>query len=185
MSMYESVLFFHVASAVTLFAVLAIEWVSLRGLSASRTYEQARDWSGLWKLLMRIGLPATLVVLASGIYIATVGGMWRFGWVAVALPTYVGIIAAGGLVGPRRNRLQSALAGGTNLLPSELRRHLRHPLFRASWRMRAALLVGILFLMVVKPPQGQWVVGAFVLLGALGSVLAWMAGRQSQREQAQ
>ena len=174
MSVHEIVLFLHVASAVGLFAVLAVEWVSLRGLRKSLTYEQAREWSGLWTLLLPLGLPAALVVIASGIYLATSAEMWRLGWVAVALPAYVAVIVAGGILGPRRNRLQSALTNGTDSLPSELRREFRHPLLTASWRWRAALLFGILFVMTVQPSWAVWAIGLFALLGVVWSLPVWV-----------
>jgi hypothetical protein len=42
-SLHRLVLFLHVAGAVGMLVALAIEWVSLRGLAKSTTYEQARD----------------------------------------------------------------------------------------------------------------------------------------------
>jgi hypothetical protein len=178
MTTYGTILFLHVASAVTLFSVLAIEWASLRGVRRARTYEEARAWSGLWKLLPALGLPATLVVLGSGVYLATVGGMWRLSWVAVALPTYTGIIVAGGVIGPRRSRAEAALSSGANALSSELRSQLSDPLLVASWRWRAALLVGILFVMTIKPNWSIWAIGAFALFGGLWSVPAWLRVRE-------
>ena len=178
MTTADIVVFLHVASAVVLFAVLAIEWVSLRGVRGSRTYGEAREWSGLWRLLPRFGLPATLLVLASGIYLASIAGMWRLSWVAVALPTYVGVIMAGGVIGPRRSRVRSALTTGTNSLSSEVRRQLRDPLLMASWRWRAALLVGILFVMTVKPGWSVWAVGGSALLGGVWSIPAWFRSRE-------
>src|SRR5438876_3642752 len=99
MSINEIVLFLHLASTVGLFAVLGIEWISLRGVRRSSTYEQAREWSGLWGLLLRLGLPAALLVLASGIYLATTFGMWQVNWVSIAVPTYVGVIVTGAITG--------------------------------------------------------------------------------------
>jgi hypothetical protein len=173
MSTYELVVFLHVASAVGLFGVLAIEWVSLRGLRGSTTYEQAREWSGLWRLLMLLGLPATLVVLASGIYLATTGGMWSMSWVAVALPTYVAIIVAGGIAGPRRNRIDSALRSGSGPFADDVRRQTLDPILVASWRSRAALLFAILFIMTVKATWALWAVSLFAFLGAVWSLPAW------------
>jgi len=41
--MHRFVVFLHVAAAMGLLVTLAIEWVSLRGLAQSTSYEQARD----------------------------------------------------------------------------------------------------------------------------------------------
>ncbi len=172
-TLYQIVLFLHVASAVGLFAVLALEWVSLRGLAKSNTYEQADEWAGLWGLLLPLGLPATLVVLASGIYLATTGGMWKLSWVGVAVPTYVLVIVAGAIVGPRRNRLRSVLGAGAGPLPSKVRSDLRHPLHSSSWRWRTALLSGLLFVMTVQPQRAWWAIAFFALLGVVWSLPLW------------
>jgi hypothetical protein len=167
------VLFLHVAAAVGMLATLAIESVSLRGLARSTTYEQARDWSGLWSLLLPLGLPATLLVLASGIYLATTLGAWELGWVKVAVPTIVLIAVAGASIGPRRNRLGALVATGTGLLPRETRRQMRDPLLRASWRWRAALSFGLLFVMTVRPESAVLTIGLFALLGVVWSLPGW------------
>jgi hypothetical protein len=61
LSLHRLVLFVHIVSAVTMFATLAIEWISLRGLATATTYEEARDWSGLWSLLLPLGRQPTPV----------------------------------------------------------------------------------------------------------------------------
>lgn len=170
------VVFLHVASAVGLFTVVGIEWVSLRGLGRSLTYEQARDWSGLGRLLMLIGLPATLVALASGIYLATTEGLWSVSWAFVAVPAYLGVMVAGGIAGPRRNRADTALRTGAGSLPGELRRQVRHPVLIASWRFRTALLVGILFIMTARPSWAVWAIVSAAALGIIWSVPAWREG---------
>jgi hypothetical protein len=177
-SLHRLVVFLHVAAAVGMLVTLAIEWVSLRGLAKSATYEQARDWSGLWNLLLPLGLPAILVVLGSGIYLATTLGAWELGWVKVAVPTIVLIALAGASVSPRRNRLGSLLTAGTGPLSSEMHRQLRHPLLSSSWRWRAALSIGLLFLMTVRPEAGVSTIGVFALLGVVWSLPAWGAKRR-------
>src|SRR5262245_9543782 len=132
MDLHRIIMFFHVAAMVGLFAALAIEGVSLRSLRRATSYEQAREWAELWSLLAPIGIPSVLVVLASGIYLATTLGLWEFGWVKVALPTVVIVAVAGGIVGPRRNRLRKSIAANAGALPYGLKAELRHPLLVAS-----------------------------------------------------
>jgi len=172
MTVRAFILFLHVAAAVGLFAVDAIEWVSLRGLARSLTYEQARDWSGLGRLLILIGLPATLLALASGTYLATTEGLWRVTWAFVAVPAYVGVMVAGGIAGPRRRRLDAVLKNGAGSLPRELWRQIRHPVLIASWRLRTALLIGILFIMTARPSWAVWAIVSFAALGVIWSVPA-------------
>ena len=62
MDLHRIIVFFHVAAMVGLFAALVIEWVSVARLRQSTSYEQAREWAGLWRLLVPVilllGLPA-------------------------------------------------------------------------------------------------------------------------------
>ena len=87
------------------------------------------------------------------------------------------VAIAGAIVGPRRARLSAAIAKGGGALPAELVALLRDPLLVASWRVRFALLAGLLFEMTVKPDlRGDVIVmGGTALLGLLWSVPLWRA----------
>src|SRR5262245_66301543 len=91
-----------------LFAALAIEGVSLRSLRRATSYEQAREWAGVWSVLVPLGVPSVLVVLASGIYLATTLGLWQFGWVEVAVAPLALVAVAGAVGRARRKRLRKA-----------------------------------------------------------------------------
>jgi hypothetical protein len=173
MTLYRLVLFGHVTAVTLLFAALAIEWLSLHRLAKSKSFEQAREWSDTWRLLLPVGLPGMLVVLSSGIYLAVTVGAWELGWVRVAVPTLVLVAIAGAIVGPRRNRLRSVLAEGFGALPADLQDQLRHPLFIASWRVRAALLVALVFAMTARPDPALPTMGAFFALGIVASLPAY------------
>ena len=56
MYLISAILFLHVMGAIGLFATLAIEGASIRALRAAKTFEEARSWVSLWKLLMPIGI---------------------------------------------------------------------------------------------------------------------------------
>jgi hypothetical protein len=178
-SLYRFGVFCHVAGVLGLFAALALEWVSLRRLQRSTSYEQAREWSSLWSLLLPIGLPAVLAVLASGIYLATTVGAWELGWVKVAVPTFVLVAIAGAVVGPRRKRLQADLAEKKGSLPVEMRLRFRDPLFITSLRCRAALLLSLVFVMTNRPESALLTIASFGAVGVLASVPAWRARADS------
>jgi hypothetical protein len=175
MNAYGLVLFCHVLAAVGLFVALAVEWLGVRHLRVSTSYEQAREWSQPFKVLLPLGMPATLVVLASGIYLATTMSVWEAGWVKPALPTLVVVAIAGAIVGPRRARSIAAIAKGAGPLPVDLVAQLRHPLLVASWRVRCALLAGLLFEMTAKPDLRGAVVatGGAALVGLVWSAPLW------------
>jgi hypothetical protein len=168
MDLHRIITFLHVAAMVGLFAALTIEGVSLRWLRRATTYEQARGWAGLWSLLVPLGVPSVLVLLASGLYLATTLGLWQFGWVEVALPTLVIVAVAGAVTGPRRNRLRKSIATNAGALPNGLKAELRHPLLLASWRFRAVLLLGLVFEMTTKLDSGSLLLMAGVSVIGIG-----------------
>src|SRR5215510_4501681 len=175
MDMLRAVLFTHVAATIGLFVALAIEWVALARLRRSVTHEQAREWAGLWGLLAPVAVPSILVALASGAYLARTLGAWPLEWVKVAVPTVLVVAIAGGVTRPRRRRLLLALSASAGPLPPELLAELRQPLLLRSLRLRAALLVGLVLVMTVKPERAILIILAVASLGALWALAAPLA----------
>jgi hypothetical protein len=170
MNTYSSVVFLHVIAAIGLFAALVIEWLSLRLLQRSASYEQGRESMALWGLVAKVGGPATLVALASGIYLARSISAWNRSWVAVAIPTLI-VIAIAGIPSARiRKRLAKLIAVNAGSLPDELRTQLTPRTWTASLRVRTALLLGLVYEMTAKPTEGVLAIVAFAVLG-----LAWAA----------
>ena len=171
MEMYRPVLFIHVTSIIGMFAALAIEWLTVQRLRRATSYEQARDWTQVFKLLPVLGAPSALTALASGIYLATTLGVWKFSWVDVAVPTLIAIAVAGGLTAPSRNRVRDTLRERVGGLPHEIAAQLRQALWLRSLRVRTALLTGLVFEMTVKPDAGAWIMAA-VAIGGVSWALA-------------
>src|SRR5262249_23204215 len=158
----------HVVAIIGLFATLAIEWVGLRFLRRATSFEQAREWTRVWQLLLPIGAPAVLGSLASGIYLATSLGVWSAGWVAVASPTMVLVAVSGGTTAPARKRVDKPIGQHSGTRPTDVAHQLRDARWvGTSLRLRTALLFGVLFEMTVKPEAG---VVAMVVIGLLGLV---------------
>ena len=176
MDLDRIILFCHVVAMIGLFANLAIESVGLRFLRRATSYEQSREWIKLWSLLVPFGVPSALVSLASGIYLAITLGAWNLDWVKVAVPTLVIVALAGGIVGPRRNRLQAAIARNDGPLSYDLLVQIRHPLLRASLWFRAALLAGLVFDMTARPDSSVLVIVTMAFIGILCSLSAWRRG---------
>jgi hypothetical protein len=170
MNTYSSVVFLHVIAAIGLFAALVIEWMSLRLLQRSASYEQGRESMAVWGLVAKVGGPATLVALASGIYLARSISAWNRSWVAVAIPTLV-VIAIAGIPSARiRKRVAKLIAVNAGSLPDELRTQLTPRTWTVSLRVRTALLLGLVYEMTAKPTEGVLAIVAFAVLG-----LAWAA----------
>src|SRR5262245_14759491 len=168
MNTYSSVVFLHVIAAIGMFAALVIEWMSLRLLWRSASYEQGRESMAVWGLVAKVGGPATLVALASGIYLARSISAWNRSWVAVAIPTLV-VIAIAGVPSARiRKRLAKLIAVNTRSRPGDLRTQLTPRIWAASLRVRTALLLGLVYEMTAKPTEGVLAIVAFAVFG-----LAW------------
>jgi hypothetical protein len=172
MNTYSSVVFLHVIAAMGLFAALVIEWMSLRLLRRSASYEQGRESMAVWGLVARVGGPATVVALASGIYLAQAISAWNRSWVAVAIPTLV-VIAIAGVPSARiRKRLAKLFDVNTGSLPDELRTQLTPRTWVVSLRVRTALLIGLVYEMTAKPAEGVLAIVAFAALGFAWAVIA-------------
>src|SRR5262245_37058138 len=134
--LHRFVVFCHVVGMVGIVASVTIEWISVRSLMRATTYEEARQGMDMWPLLQRVGLPSFLVILASGIYLATTLAVWLFAWAAIAVPTLVVVAAAGAVIGPQRARIRAAAATGVGPLSNAAQLKLRDPIILASWRFR-------------------------------------------------
>ena len=179
MDAIDLILFTHLAAMVGLFSALAIEGVTLRFLRNATSYEQARAWIGAWRLLPALGAPSLVIGLASGIYLATVLGLWAFGWTRIAVPTLVVVAVLGAILAPHRKRVQAAIGSHAGALPIALQAQLRHPLEAASWRLRAAMLLGLMFEMTLKTDAGLLTMAPFAFAGVVGAAAAWRAHGES------
>src|SRR5262249_39808593 len=110
--LHRFILVCHVGGMGGVFAGLTIEKISVRSFRLATTFEEARQGIALWPLLQRIGLPSYLVILLSGIYLATSLAVWEFSWASVAVPTLVLVTVAAAVLGPQRGRIRAATATG-------------------------------------------------------------------------
>jgi hypothetical protein len=175
--LHRFIVFCHVAGTVGMFAAVTIEWISVRSLLQATTYEEARQGMALWPLRQRIGLPSFLLVLASGIYLATSLDVWKSAWVAVALPTLVIVAVAGAVINPRFGRMRVATATGIGPLRSDAQLKVHDPMIVTSWRFRTALLSGLVLEMAAKPDYaGVLIIIVAGVIGIAWGALPWTTG---------
>jgi len=148
---YHLVLFLHILGAFGLIAALTFEVIGLRGLRQATQREDALMWLGLSRMVQRL-VPASLgVIVLTGLYMTATSWGGR-GWILVALASLVALALIGGLLtGVRMARLGPAVGRAGSQLSNELRSALRDPILLTSIRVRLALVIGIAFLMSVKP----------------------------------
>jgi hypothetical protein len=174
--LYKLALFLHILGAFGLIAALAMEAIVLRGLRRAERAEDARTWLSGMRVL-RIFAPASIgLILVMGLYMmATTWGPQ--GWILVGLAGLVLIAALGGaLTGVRMARIGPAVFRTGGPLPADVVRMLRDQVLVISSRIRIALIIGILFLMSVKPS----LVVSLVVVAVAGG-LGLMAGQVNSR----
>lgn len=155
------VLFIHVVSAMGIFVALGVEALALGQL------RRASDGGALRATLTTLGAgqrvagPSALLLLLSGLYLATAYWHWEGAWIGCGLLGMVSVGALGGLMTGRGvGRLRNSLDASTSASVGEVTQTLR-----TSLVVRAALLIAVVFLMTVKPgPVGS--------LAALGTAVA-------------
>jgi hypothetical protein len=136
MSLYSVALFLHIVGALTLFALLAIEGVSLRqGVGAARVNRI-------------LGPISAVLILVPGLYMSATSWGWQ-GWILASFATYVLIAVLGAFTGIRlmMGRLDIQVA-------------------TVSWLVRVGMALGVVFVMTVKPAAAaaaaSVVVGALI-----------------------
>ena len=180
MDLYHLAVFLHILGAFGLVAALAIEAIALRGLRDATQAESARPWLGAIRAL-RIMAPASIaLILVMGLYLmaTTWGGK---PWILTAILGLVAVAVIGGVLsGTRMARIGPAVGQARGALSPDLQRSLQDPILVLSSRVRLALVVGILFLMTLKP---SWLASIIVLViaAALG-VLASQIGSRGRNE---
>jgi hypothetical protein len=180
---YPLVLFLHILGAFGLIAAITLEAIGLRGLRRAVRTEDALMWLGISRGLVLRLAPASLgLILVTGLYMtATTWG--PKGWILVALASLVLLAVVGALgTGIRMARIGSAVGGASaGPLSDDLRRALRDPILLTSLRTRLAIVLGVVFLMTVKPSSLASVV-VIILAAAIGLLASQIPARRSQRE---
>jgi uncharacterized membrane protein len=113
------------------------------------------------------------LILISGIYLAARVGVLDNGWVRVSFGSmFLMGILGGPVVRSQMRAIRDAGGDDREGTSATLRRHASHPRLRASLRVRTAVGLAIVFLMIGKPDLGEslLLVGAAFVLGAAMSV---------------
>lgn len=151
MSGYGIVVFLHIVGALGLFAGIGLEQVSLARLREVRTTNQARDWLGVLSSLRRVDGPSGFLILATGFIM--MAARWQGqAWMGLAIAGMVVMAVLSMTVTSRRVRgLKNALPSTDGPVSTGLIARLSDPAMRAAGTIRAAIALGIVFNMAVKP----------------------------------
>lgn len=165
MSSYLAVKILHLFGVSGVAAALALEWAAVVQLRRATTPEQVRQWTELVNLLPKIGAPAMIALLGSGLYLAAT--TWQGApWLLCGLGGMVLLMALGALSGVR---LRGILQNDPQF------EALRNPLFPTTLRLRLAIFLGVTVVMVTKVDltASLTVLGVALATGALVAAPGW------------
>jgi hypothetical protein len=170
MNMYMIVVFAHVVGAMALFGALLMEWSLLRKLFRANTADQAREtvdaFDAIWRVRpTALGPVALVVTLLTGIYLA-IQWRWEPPWIRVGFASILLLPLFGGTItGRKLGNLKKMLPASGPLASTDLER-VRDPLLSLSLRARFGIVLGVVFLMEVKPPLLEGLIAMSVSIAA-------------------
>jgi hypothetical protein len=188
MSVYSVVLFLHVVGAIGFFMPLGVWLFGLLALRRAGKVEQVHALCRAIFLADPLAVGGILLLAAAGLYMAFTTWGITTDWIAVAAVSFLLMAPIGPLlVEPRLHAIEAAARGVPDgPVSPELARKIRDPLLGTALQTLIALLLGIVFLMTVKPDVPLALVAMLGALagGLLSGVPLWFAGdpRQSQKK---
>jgi hypothetical protein len=174
-TLFSLVLFLHVASALLMFATLALEAVALTRLGRALTPHQVRNWLDLASGHPAAGVASAVFLFLSGGYMAGQLVLWELAWPKIAVLSLVLLALLGAVAGRSVRTIRRSLASWTE---HEVFRKLHHPILRISLGVRIGLMFGILFLMTAQPGVVESA-GVVAICASLG--LSWALLRTRRR----
>lgn len=180
MSFYSLLIFLHVLGGVGLFAAIGIEAVALRRLERAAGVDQALVLTALLSDSTQIAVFTMGLTFVAGVWMMAI----QWGpepWIVAALAAFaVMAIIAVGVTRPAIRRLVVKLRDGSDGLPPDFSTFVARGSLMAAHSLRAALAVGILGLMTIKPDVfgSSAIVGAAAVMG-IAMALHGGAGKSS------
>ena len=160
------VVFIHVCAAMGMFGAAAIEGASTLELNRAGASPTALQG---FALARRLGSLSFALILLSGIFLTQTVWGWQTAWIQVAMSSIVMMVLIGATVTRRAmTRLQATPAAVDT-----------YQALVWSFLTRAGILIGIVFLMTVKPPLAE----SLIALGAAAGA-GFLAGLPSRRRRA-
>lgn len=154
MRLYNIILSLHIASAVVLIGGSILVAPMFRGwIRKAERVSEIRRWLIAGKPLAKANPISAIALLATGIYLASVGHWWRAAWVQVAVVLWVVASAvAKKVVEPQMGRIADlAFSSVSEDVSAELDRARNSRLLAIGSDVLLANDLGILFLMSNKP----------------------------------
>ncbi len=173
MDAYHVVLYVHLLSLLVGFSAGMIETVCLFRLRAATTLEAAAPWGQLAGEVEKAFPVAIVGLFGTGAYLTSDVWTWSTPWIVLPIVGLVVLSLQGPLVAGRRGHAVKAalMANGPGPLGAEARKMTRDRALWAAAMTNEALVLGIIWVMTVKPGWGG-AVAAVAIAYAVGLSLA-------------
>ena len=164
--MYNYALFFHIVGALLLFAGLGIELTSLLNIKEANRHILIPK---ILKMNRVYGIAMILILLTG---IEMMSEVWGFNsWIIMA---FIGIIINSilftNVTGKRlKNFIKTSVKGSDNM-QSENKMMVNDPILWLSVNVRISVIIGIIFLMTIKPGM-LWSLVTIILSAAAGLLI--------------
>jgi hypothetical protein len=166
--LYKIALFLHVTGALMLSAAIAIEWLCIISMRKTVAINRIKESVFIYSKVGIISNIGAFLILIPGIYMmaavwhdATWGILGFFGLVLIG-------IIGGSVTGKKMKKIMKILKV-ENSSPQELGKLLKNNSLWFSIKIRTAILLGVIFLMTVKPELAGSIITMVVsiIIGAL------------------
>lgn len=154
MGSYTLVVFIHIAAAVMLLATSILGEPGVRAAARrAADIKELRAYLAVGHPMATISPVAAVLLLASGIYLSSLGRFWSLGWVQVAVAFWVvNSVLAGAVMRPAMKRVQTeASNAGEGAVGPSLDRARWSPGWTWSVDLMAANDAAVLCLMTLRP----------------------------------
>ena len=181
--LYTIALFIHIVGVLGLFACISLELVSLFGLRRAKLLEEVRAWTSMHQVIALAFPLAALLTVGAGLFLALDAWGWKVPWIDAALFAFIAMGLLGRLNARRHQQLHSAMGEAlSGPVPAELLPHLHDVVQWSSNLLLAAIGLGVVFLMTVKPDLlGSLIALAIAIIIGLGASLVLRGARQPKR----
>lgn len=153
MSVYQIVLFIHIASAMATFVGVGAWFLMILALRRARAVGEVSTLVPIFRVGGVVGVTGIVILGVAGLYLAWTTAGLGIGWTQVAIGAFALLAPVGPLVvAPRIERIfhDARLADDGPLSPGLIAR-LRDPVPKVAMHVIFGDLVGIVFVMTTKP----------------------------------
>jgi hypothetical protein len=196
MHRYTIELFLHVTGAIALFVAYGTLLFGATALRYTKTVEQVRAIAAPLvagrrvgfesiSVIGGVGVAGVLVLIVTGVDMASTAWNLRLGWIDAAIATVVLVAPLGPFVIGRRLDAIARMADESpdGPIPQGLSTRIHDPVLATALYAGITILLGIVFLMTNKPPLSTSIIVMVIalVLGFATGLPAWNAARAMTR----